>query len=522
MTEPGGRAAASVPQGRTQAPPPPTVPAPRRPGAGHLHRLSAASFADLASGSGDARAVAELSAGQRSRAVLLLRGLVDLAAADPRAAGPLPPADEAWRLLARAERRSAPSATALLVHPQVGTWLVRCLRRLRGQETGDLPLWREVGHVHATAASAAVLAGIDFHARVPVRDGGVMLPALGFADLRAHGAETAQVFRERGGAATVVAGARTVRLPPDPARDAAGWLALRRLRAQAGGYACEPYLDDLDPYRDFLRPRGPQRLTERGAEAWQEEFARAWQLLAEQEHVHPGGIGASLRSLVPVPYTAPHEPFSASSPEAYGSALLGRPTDPVSLAASLVHEAQHVKLGALMDLVPLVRGGREKVHHAPWRPDPRPLLGLLQGVYAFLGVTGFWQARREAAAAGTAAADTAAFEFALRRAQTAAGVRTLRAHADLTALGDAFLSGVERQLARWHARAVPDGPLRTALELVTDHRIVYRMHHLSPDPRQSARWARAWRRGEPPPGAPPGTSVRAVRARPPARLALAR
>ena len=48
-----------------------------------------------------------------------------------------------------------------------------------------------------------------------------------------------------------------------------------------------------------------------------------------------------------------------------------------------------------MDMVPLVESGGEKVY-APWRQDPRPASGLLQGVYAHLGIVRFWQAQRHA------------------------------------------------------------------------------------------------------------------------------
>ncbi|MGO4760843.1 HEXXH motif-containing putative peptide modification protein, partial [Streptomyces sp. 2MCAF27] len=168
-----------------------------------------------------------------------------------------------------------------------------------------------------------------------------------------------------------------------------------------------------------------------------------------------------------------------SSPEAYGCVLLNPPTDSVTLAASLIHEAQHVKLSALLDLVPLIHGGLEEIHYAPWRVDPRPLRGLLHGVYAFLGATAFWQARRHAVLDETT--PSADFEFALRRAQTSHGLRTLRTHAELTALGDRFLRGIEDRLAAWLAEPVPEVPLRAAEDLNLDHRLLHRLHHLSVD-----------------------------------------
>ncbi|MGO4753150.1 ATP/GTP-binding protein, partial [Streptomyces sp. 2MCAF27] len=163
----------------------PTQPLTASPTSRH-HRLSMACLDELARGGGGVAAIAELRAGQRSRLMLLLRALTDLASSHPRVSGPLPAPHEAWELLIRAERRSPSSVEQLLLHPQVGAWLSRCLRRLRGVEgepADEVPLWLATGYLHTVAASAALLAGIDFRIVVGVRDGGVMLPALGFVDL---------------------------------------------------------------------------------------------------------------------------------------------------------------------------------------------------------------------------------------------------------------------------------------------------------------------------------------------------
>jgi len=49
-----------------------------------------------------------------------------------------------------------------------------------------------------------------------------------------------------------------------------------------------------------------------------------------------------------------------------------------------------VSLNAVVELVDLP-GGKE-LFYAPWRDDPRPLLGLLHGIYAFTAVhrIGWW------------------------------------------------------------------------------------------------------------------------------------
>ncbi|WP_432014657.1 HEXXH motif domain-containing protein [Streptomyces cucumeris] len=502
-----------------------------------FHRLSERCFTELGRGAGGVSSVAELRSGQRSRTMLLLRALVGIASGHPALPGPLPGVREPWRLLIRAERADPAAVDRVLLHPQTGTWLNRCLRRLRGRSPGTAPLWTETGYLYAMAASAALLAGIDFRITVAVREGGVMLPALGFARLPDRTAETAEVVRGPEGKAALTAGPHSVPLPFDragkatgnragnaPAEcagNAPGWYGLRRLRGEHHGHISAPFLDDVDPYRDFLRTTPPERLDEDEWRHWRTCFDGAWRLVAEQTQVDPGGIAACIGSLVPVPYTAHPELFSASSPEAHGCVLLGRPADPLALAASLVHEAQHIKLSALMDLVPLIEGGLEEVHHAPWRPDPRPLRGLLHGVYAFLGVTGFWWDRWHRTGAGPVR-DTAAFEFALRRAQTARGLRTLLTHARLTPRGERFLRLAGERLADWPAETVPALPRRWADAVLLDAELLYRLRHLRCDPERTARWARARHQGTAPPRDLPGTVVRAAPTESPTRPALVR
>ena len=76
---------------------------------------------------------------------------------------------------------------------------------------------------------------------------------------------------------------------------------------------------------------------------------------------------------------------------------MSRQPDRYTCAETLVHETQHLKLCALLDLVTLTRPDDGQRYYAPWRPDPRPASGLLQGAYAFLGVSGFWREQRRAA-----------------------------------------------------------------------------------------------------------------------------
>jgi HEXXH motif-containing protein len=110
------------------------------------------------------------------------------------------------------------------------------------------------------------------------------------------------------------------------------------------------------------------------------------------------------------------------------------PTDPVAmLADALVHEAAHVKL-RLSGLVRELCGidTTPRLHH-PWRPELRPLSGVLVASHAFVAVHGF-HARRRALRLGP---DADRLEAAMRE-DVRQALDTLMRDSQLTSAGHAF------------------------------------------------------------------------------------
>ena len=157
-----------------------------------------------------------------------------------------------------------------------------------------------------------------------------------------------------------------------------------------------------------------------------------------------------------------------------------------------MHEFQHAKLGGLIHLVDLLEDDdRKEIFYAPWRDDPRPLGGLFQGVYAFLGVTAFWRTRTHVVRKSPAHR-LAAFEFAFNRARTSSALATLRAAPGLTALGRRFTVGMAATMHDWWSDEVPADALAAANLAATDHRIGWRIRHLRADPGYIMDLERAW------------------------------
>lgn len=123
---------------------------------------------------------------------------------------------------------------------------------------------------------------------------------------------------------------------------------------------------------------------------------------------------------------------------------------------TLVHEQGHVKLRYVEEAIPILTPDQpEGLFEVSWREDPRPIVGIVEGVFVHLQVA---QALRRAAEHGLLdAADTA--EARLRAAdlaeEVAEALPILRAHARLTEAGQGFLAYAEAAVARERAALVP-------------------------------------------------------------------
>ena len=475
--------------------------APRSVGSGApglmFHRLIWSDFDAFARIEGEKQMVRRLRDAEQSRRKLLLYALLEAAAKTPERFGPLPGVEMVWELLARVETTAPATFDALLAHPYTGSWAGYTTRLLHTGLNGICPLWMHLGYAHAIAAAAAIRAGLRFDIAVPLWHGAAILPSLGLARLpSSHPYSVAEVSGAQGDYVIQHAGDQ-VRLPKRSDVDAPGWRGVHRVRATADGERFSVRLDDVDPYRGLYEPVPPQRLHATELGEWHQLLAQAWRLLATALPGYAGLLSVGLDSLVPKPQVPFRNP-SASTGEAFGSAVLGRPTDAASLAVTLVHEFQHIVLGGILHLTSLYRDDARERVYVPWRDDPRPLAGAVQGVYAFFGVTAFWRAL--ARAERDPVTSLAWFEFAYWRRQTWHTLEVLRDDASLTDAGRRFLGGVAEVLKPWQYEPVADDLTNLAAFVATDHRAGWRLRHLRPSRGVVEQLAQAWlaRRPRPP------------------------
>jgi hypothetical protein len=271
--------------------------------------------------------------------------------------------------------------------------------------------------------------------------------------------------------------------------DAESWWNLRRLHV-GHELPLTVWLDDIDPFRDLADPVPPARLDQAAFDRWSGLIADAWAMLCRDHREDAEAMAGGVVSLVPLVPEPGWGTRSASNGEAFGSVMVSEPPDAVTLAEALVHEFQHIKLGALMHLVPLTDQDDGERYYAPWRDDPRPLGGLLQGVYAFFGIAGFWRNHRRTVE-GPAAA-VADYEYACTRAQTDEALRSVLGAPALTHEGRMFVEGLQARLAAWLAEPLPDEVARLAALTADSHRTGWRLRHVRPDAHAVRALAKAW------------------------------
>lgn len=402
------------------------------------HAMPRELFDALAAGGGGPEAIRELTAAEHSKHGLLLRGVIS--AAQTAGADQARLARHGRDVLGAVEHRHPLIAARTLRYPSVGAWAVRTLRALRG---GTGTPGADPARLAAVAAAAAVRSGLDAEIQVRPDAGVVALPSLGTAAVDADLA----IVRSSAGHAEISWAHGRVDIPSDPRRDAPGWQGLRRVRAGN----LDIGIDDLDPFRMPAVPGLARRLSAREADEWTSAIQQGWHLLATDHSEIAAEVAAAISVVVPLSPSV-HGQLSSSSPETFGAIAMSRPPDPHTCAVTLSHEVQHVKLGALLDIVSLTLPDDGRRYYAPWRADARPVAGLLQGAYAYLGVTGFWRTQRRLA--DGPAQLRADGEFALWRAGTARVIETLLSSGRLTAAGLDFVRRMSKTVAAWQSESV--------------------------------------------------------------------
>ena len=451
------------------------------------HLLPEAAFTALAEGVGDPATIRLLRDAQLSKHLMLLHAIAEAAGGGARG----PAAFRAgYELFARIQAANPDAAAWLLGLPHLGAWAHDCLIHIQQGSTADF------GHFACAVAAAAVRIGFRFELDVPVRNGRVQLPGLGSLQI----ADPSSWIRLGCDGERVIDGDHLQGdwrlLVPDDGSGGAipAWSGTPMVRAVADGLAWDTLLETGDPYLDRYTMPMSAGLSPDEILHWRHRLQAAWEVLARHHRWAAGPIADGLSVVVPLTPHSDTNLVSATTPAAFGAIATSWPPDPVTLAETLVHEFQHVKLCGLMDMVPLVESGGEMVY-APWRQDPRPASGLVQGVYAHLGIVRFWEAQRHAE---TNPDDVlrAQVHFARWGPTIDPAVHTLLETGCLTAAGVRFADLLRARGRELVSEPVPGNVQQIAREVALDHWLTWQIRHVASDPATVADLAAAYRHDE--------------------------
>ena len=471
---------------------------------GPTHHLNSRELAALARGKLTGRVASKLVAAELSKHRLLVE------AVRRRVAELGPPSDHhileaAVRILADIETHSPDVLRAFLSLPQIGSWAVSCLRRTangwedQGANEAQAPLSVDLGYLAAIAATAALRSGRTVELQVPLRAGSLILPGFGMTDLGPGDPWRIAQLRITDNVVTAFSGNRSVILPIRGDLNAtstdARWQAIPRLRTEANGLRLDVALDALDPFLSSLGEPATAPSADELA-IWQQRLSEAWQIVVQYHREIAEAFAVAVSTLVPLADTSITGPRSATSGLTFGAIGLSFPRTSASLAELLVHELQHVILGSVEDIYPLVADeSNAPLGYTPWRDDPRPLPGMLHGCYAYLGLTAFWRQQRHFG--GRNDRMRSEVEFARWRLATLDAAGRVASSPDLTPAGRLVVTGISKRLIRWRTDPVAPEAERLASEALTEHRTRWRINHMySPDSAVTA-FANAWLSGTP-------------------------
>jgi HEXXH motif-containing protein len=460
------------------------------------HRLPETAFAALAGGGGDSDVIALLCEAQQSKHIMLLHAIAGAAGDTDSAESAIAAFRAGYELLTRVQEADPAVFTWLLGLPHLGGWANDGLIRL---DQGTPP---DLAYLACAAASGAVRAGVPFELDVPVRDGHVLLPGLGRIAVGHEAGGKPAWVRLRYDGSQLAAGddvvlPRAAMTPDYGVEPVPHWRGTPAVHVEADGLSWDVLLVTDDRYLDRYTLPMTVDLDAGQLEQWRHRVRDAFEVLVSQHRWAAGPVADGVAVIVPLTPHSETDLITATSPAAFGAIATSWPPDPVTLAETLVHEFQHVKLCGLLDLLSLAESAGEKVY-APWRRDPRPAGGLLQGIYAHIGIVRFWAAQRHAE---TEPDDIlrAHAQFARWRPAITAAVDTLRGTGCLTAEGERFTELMRAAGERFADEPVPAAAFQVAREASLDHWLTWQIQHVAIDPVGAARLADAYRAGAPHP-----------------------
>jgi HEXXH motif-containing protein len=346
--------------------------------------------------------------------------------------------DEALRAFKPTLKRllsESPGAVASVLRTPTVGGLLRCLRRRAPELDFSAGVAELLATIHTDLAFAGALSQSVSQRRLPRRI--VSLPARRVIEIPEH----TQRAEFRNHELVLIHGVGRTIVPLERATEHDPWFVEITDKLLLARVDNNP-LAMSEAHPDKMG--NSSSLGGRPVSEWTQTLARALELITRYMPELRGEIDLYLHQIVPVGYDA-HAHLSASYQEVIGTVYMTLHPQLMTMVEATIHEFQHNKLHAQLELDPLLHNAFHPLYSSPVRPDPRPLQGVLLAVHAFFPVARLYQLMRNAGHEHTGHP-----EFERRYAQIIKGnhegATVLLEHAQPTEIGRGLLD----ELHRWN------------------------------------------------------------------------
>jgi HEXXH motif-containing protein len=333
--------------------------------------------------------------------------------------------------------------------------LTEHLRGIEGVEAD--PVTTHVADLSRFLIAAALLAKSEVSLLCPVHDGWLHLAGIGVRMACAERgivqvtvkATPARALRIEDGAPVEVESI----LSECGERQEGLWCGdkLRALPAVRGS-AGSMFIDPWDPYfsnvwHKLTFPDGVHVFDVKGEELgrWQVTLTESLGLLREVWPEMESEVSALVHTIVAVNSPGGRTNYSCSSDDFWGAILCSFDPPPI-LADVLVHEFGHIFLFELLEIHGIFAedSPKEAVYYSPWRPEPRPLLGVLHAVYTFVHIAEYYRRMLRREPSNTSFRE----RYSLILGRLERGMHVLAESAKLNAAGVRFFELLDRGIRR--------------------------------------------------------------------------
>lgn len=191
-----------------------------------------------------------------------------------------------------------------------------------------------------------------------------------------------------------------------------------------------------------------EELTPTSTIKWLSSLEEAWFWIDSCSSLLASEIVMGVQSLVPVHSHAIDVHRSQTFREIPGLLVLSWMSDTSVIVEALVHEYHHHKLNALLNLDPIiVKGSPEAIYYSPWRDDPRPLSGILQGIYVFQAVLEFGHKMLKTDIPVLQEKRLQQRVYTAKK-QLLTALKVLKTNAEFSLIGQALIEGIEKNIGR--------------------------------------------------------------------------